>query len=74
MFLMSVGNGTLKGHPTLPEDIVMIPGEFLLSPTTVENALSELVDWCFPELNAPNIDFASENNAYLTIQYSWTVT
>ena len=58
-FLMSVGNGTLKGHPTLPEDIVMIPEEFLLSPTTVENALSELVDWCFPELNAPNIDFAT---------------
>ena len=56
-FLMAVGNGTLKGHSMLPADLVRIPDQYVLSPTTAGTAASELLDWCFPELNAPNADF-----------------
>ena len=58
-FLMEIGNGTLKGHPTLPPEMVLIPEQFLLKPTSNATAASELIDWCFPELNCPNADFAT---------------
>ena len=58
-FLMEIGNGTLKGHPTLPPEMVLIPEQFLLKPTSAATAASELIDWCFPELNSPGADFAT---------------
>ena len=58
-FLMEVGNGTLKGHPTLPPEMVLVPEQFLLLPTSPGNAVSELIDWCYPELNSPNANFAA---------------
>ena len=66
-FLMNIGNGVLEGHTTLPADLVRIPDEYLHTPISAATAVSDLIDWTYPELNNPNVDFtALSSRAILT--------